>query len=76
MVGAGSWGEPVMKRFRFKQDKTVGERLIKEARLAREKAEHLPPGEEREGLLKKARQAEAAAHIDDWASSPGLQPPK
>ena len=65
-----------MKRFRFKQDKTVGERLIKEARLAREKAEHLPPGEEGEGLLKKARQAEAAAHIDDWASSPGLQPPK
>jgi hypothetical protein len=26
----------------------------------------LPPGEEREGLLKKARQAETAAHIDDW----------
>ena len=37
-----------MKRFRFKQDKTVGERLIKEARLAREKADQLPPGEERE----------------------------
>src|SRR5215475_1031541 len=33
MVGPGSWREPVMKRFRFKQDKTVSERLIKEARL-------------------------------------------
>jgi hypothetical protein len=65
-----------MKRFRFKQDKAVGERLIKEARPAREKAEQLPPGEKREGLLKKARQAETAAHIDEWASSPGLQPPK
>ena len=39
-----------MKRFRFKRDKTVSYPLIKEARLAREKAEQLPPGEEREGL--------------------------
>jgi len=38
-----------MKRFRFKRDKTVSYPLIKEARLAREKAEQLPPGEEREG---------------------------
>jgi hypothetical protein len=48
MVEQVHGGEPVMKRFRFKGDKTVGERLIKEARLAREKAEQLPPGEERE----------------------------
>ena len=60
----------------LKQDKAVGERLIKEARLARKKAEQLPPDEEREGLLKKASPAETAAHIDEWASSPGLQPPK
>jgi hypothetical protein len=29
----------------------------------------------REALLRKARQAETAAHIDDWLRSPGLQPP-
>ena len=69
-------GEETLKRFQFKQDKVVGEQLIKEARLARKKAEQLPPGEEREGLLKKASQAETTAHIDEWVNSPGLQPPK
>ena len=62
-----------MKRHRFKQDRRVGERLIKEARLAREKAGQLPPGQEREELLKEAREADGAAQIDD---SQGLRPPK
>jgi hypothetical protein len=53
-----------MKRPRFEQDRTVGERLIKEARLARGKAGQLPPGEEREELLKKARGADVTAQID------------
>jgi hypothetical protein len=26
-------------------------------------------------LLKKVSQADTAAHLDDWANSPGLQPP-
>jgi hypothetical protein len=65
-----------MKRFRFKRDKALGEQLIKEARLAREKAEQLPPGEERADLLKKARQADTAAHVDEWLNSSGLHPPK
>ena len=65
-----------MKRFRFKKDKALGEQLIKEARLAREKAEQLPPGEERADLLKKAGQADTAAHVDEWLNSSGLQPPK
>jgi len=59
-----------MKRFRFKRDKALGEQLIKEARLTREKAEQLPTGGERLDLLKKA------ADIDEWLKSPGLQPPK
>jgi len=62
-----------MKRHRFKQDRAVGERLIKEARLARQKAGQLPPGEEREKLLKKAREVDSATQIDD---SSGLRPPK
>ena len=64
-----------MKRHRFKQDKPLGERLIKEAQLAREKADQLPPGAEREELLKKARAADVTAHIDKWLNSPGLRPP-
>jgi hypothetical protein len=65
-----------MKRHRFTQDRTLGERLIKEARLAREEANQLPPNEDREDLLKKAREADIATHIDEWLTSPGLQPPK
>jgi len=30
---------------------------------------------EREKLLRKARQAETAAHVKEWITSPGLQPP-
>ena len=64
-----------MKRLRFEQDKALGERLIKEARLAREKAEQSPPGAEPEGLLHKAREADVNAHIDEWLTSPGLKTP-
>jgi hypothetical protein len=64
-----------MKRHRFKQDKAVGERLIKEARLARERAHQLAPGAEREDLLRKARKADVAADIDEWLNSPRLKTP-
>jgi len=66
-----------MKRRQFKPDKALGERLIKEAqlareeaRLAREKAEQLPTGEEREALLKKAHEADIKARLDEWLNSP------
>jgi hypothetical protein len=65
-----------MKRLRFKPDKALGERLNKEARLAREKAAQLPPGKEREDLLQRAHGADIAARIDGWLSSSGLRPPK
>ena len=65
-----------MKRLRFKPDKALGERLIKEARLAREKAAQLRPSKERADLLKKAHDADVAARIDGWLTSLGLRPPK
>jgi len=42
----------------------------------RAEADKLPPGETRDLLLRKARQADTATHVDDWLNSPGLQPPK
>jgi hypothetical protein len=39
-------------------------------------AEKLPYGAEREALERKARQLEIACHLNQWVSSPGLQPPK
>ncbi|WP_426527910.1 hypothetical protein [Bradyrhizobium sp. McL0615] len=63
-------------RHRFIQTKSLRERLLEEAQTLREQARLLPFGPVRDAALKKARQAEAAAHMDDWLASPGLQPPK
>ena len=65
-----------MLRRRFKQTQSLEERLSEEAKRLREEAKLLPPGAQRETLLRKARQAEAGAHISEWLSSLGLQPPK
>jgi len=61
---------------RFIQTKPLKERLLEEAQTLREQARLLPFGTVRDAALIKARQAEAAAHMDDWLRSPGLQPPK
>lgn len=63
------------ERRRFRQTAPLKDRLISFAQEARERA-RLLTGTERDTLLKKARQADTAAHIEDWANSPGLQPPK
>jgi hypothetical protein len=47
-----------------------------EAEELRAQAGLLPPGPERDALLRGARQAQTAAKADAWATSPGLQPPK
>ena len=65
-----------LRRRRFKQTVSLKDRLASFADEARETASQLPPGPEKEGLLKKARQAEIASHLEDWVASPGLQPPK
>ena len=65
----------MLKRRRFKQSVPFTERLAQWAREVRQRAEALPPGTERDDLLAKARQADTAAHIDDWANSPELRPP-
>ena len=64
-----------MQRRQFNNTLTFPDRLTKEAERFREKAETKPPGPERDGLLRKARQADSAARIDKWISSPGLKPP-
>jgi hypothetical protein len=63
------------RRWRFKQEITLQDRIAEWAKEIRAQAAGLPPGRERDELLKKVRQAETAMHLDDWANSPGLQPP-
>lgn len=64
-----------MQRRRFKNVLTFPERLEQEITRLRTEADKLPPGIEREGLLRKARQAETACRVNEWLSSPGLRPP-
>jgi len=52
-----------------------------EDRIAAEKAKleaqivQLRPGPQMDEILKKIRQLETASHMNEWLSSPGLQPP-
>ena len=65
-----------MQRRRFNNTLSFPDRLAKEAKRFRDEAERTkPPGPERDLLIRKARQADTAAHIDQWVSSPGLRPP-
>jgi hypothetical protein len=62
-------------RRRIKQNLTLQDRLAAWSKEVRHQAAQLPPGPERDAMLKRASQAETAAHLDDWANSPGLRPP-
>ena len=65
------------KRRRVKHIETFEERLAQEAIKFKEAADKQHIGSmARELLLRRARQAETASHINQWLSSPGLQPPK
>ncbi|QOZ34059.1 hypothetical protein [Bradyrhizobium sp. CCBAU 53421] len=66
----------MFERRRFRQKRSLVERLLAEAKSLRENARALPIGIEKERLLQKARQADTAAHMDGWLSSPGLMPPE
>ena len=63
------------ERRRFKHRTSFNDRLASFAKAAREKAALLAPSLERDDLLRKARQADIAAKLDDWANSPGLKAP-
>ena len=66
-----------MERRRIDKKLTFRQQLVAEAMRFREAAEKEPPGTmARELLLRRARQAETASHLNDWLTSPGLTPPK
>ena len=66
----------MQRRRRFKQVVSLQDRIAQWAASIRKQAKEMKPGQERDELLKKLRQAEAAMHMDKWANSSGLQPPK
>jgi hypothetical protein len=68
--------ESAMQRRRFNDVLTIPDPFIQEAERLRAEAEKLPPGIERHELEREARQAETAAHLDQWLKSPGLRSPQ
>ena len=66
----------MFKRRRFKQTIFVQERLTAFASEVRKDAVGTAPGIEREKMLERARLADTALHLQDWANSAGLRPPK
>jgi hypothetical protein len=55
---------------------TIEQNWHQQSEEAKREAEKLPHGKEREALLRKARQLKTASQINQWLSSPALQPPK
>jgi hypothetical protein len=65
-----------MKRGRTKLTESLDARLTQQARQIKERAKDLPPGKERQDLIRKIRQTETALRINQWISSPGLRKPE
>jgi hypothetical protein len=87
-IGSGAdfdWSPVVGKRVeriamstrrRFKQVTSLKDRLLQEAENLRKQAAEMPHCALREDILRKARQAETGARMDDWLASPGLRSPE
>jgi hypothetical protein len=66
----------VIKRRRFKQTHSLEERLAQDTAELLEQAKVLPPGAEREHIMHRIKQNEAASHVCELLRSPPLQPAK
>ncbi|HVV43341.1 MAG TPA: hypothetical protein VHC94_20015 [Nitrobacter sp.] len=65
----------MFKHLHFFQTSTPEQRFADDARQLREQAGHLPPGQERENLLREIGHRETASHLAEWVNSPGLRTP-
>jgi hypothetical protein len=64
-----------MKRRRRSVYHSFEDQIAAEKSRLEAQAATLPPGPQKEALLRKIRQLETASHMSEWLSSPGLQPP-
>ena len=65
-----------MERRRIKHKAPFQERLAQEAQRLEEQAKKLPPGDDRELILRRLSQVDIALNINGWLTSPGLRSPK
>ena len=64
------------ERRRVNRELSLNDRLKQFSAALKAEAAELHPSPEKDALLKRARIADTASHIDDWANSPGLRRPK
>jgi hypothetical protein len=65
-----------MKQRSLKENAPLSQRLTEQAERLRKEARGTSPGVKRDQLIRQARQAETASHLQEWVSSPGLEPPR
>jgi hypothetical protein len=63
-----------MRRRDSRQTPTLPERLSRFAQRGREQAQIMWPGKDRDDVLQKVRQAEAALQVDGWLRLPAAAP--
>jgi hypothetical protein len=66
----------IKRRRRLSPQTSLQDRIIEWAVGVRGQAEEMEPGPQRDELLRKLHHAQTAMHLEDWANSPGLQPPE
>jgi hypothetical protein len=64
-----------MQRRRRSAPHSFEDQIAAEKSRLEEQAATLPSGPQGDALLKKIRQLETASHMNEWLTSPGLQPP-
>ena len=64
-----------IRRRRFKQPTSLIDRLTHWATIYRNEADTLPEGLDRAVMLDKAKQCDAAAHLEGWLRSGELKRP-
>jgi len=66
----------LQRRQRIRQSVSLQDRLRVFADDIRTRAAELSPGVLKDDMLRKARQADTACHLEEWVNSSGLQAPK
>jgi hypothetical protein len=66
----------VIPRRRFKHTLSLKERLLNVARDARQRAEKMSAADARDALLRKARETELSAQLEDWLKTSGPLAPE
>jgi hypothetical protein len=60
----------------FDRQTTIRGPISKSTVSVHDRAVTMAPDRDRDEARRKLRQAETAMHLQEWANSPGLQPPK